>query len=254
MTAPASKIHELIYRLEALHRSEAPDELELRRLRQEAQRLLAHDPGNAHIALGIIACLENREAEAINQHEMALRCGWNTQRAINYAIVFQSFYRYDEVIRQAQVVMQRYPSHLEAVQVALRNAYAAGRFQLADQLLAEYRKRVPGEWTSELADIETRVRLVLPMIERLALTDDLIAAMQQPAWALVRTLGGGKKIGINDQAGDDGEEFLSRTLHLPLTFEAAQALDDQLVKQWAEQEEEWPLDKFVITLREQETA
>lgn len=254
MTAPAPKIHELIHRLEPLHRSEAPDELELRRLRQEAQRLLAHDPGDAHMALGMIACLENREAEAINQHEIALRCGWNTQRALNYTTTLRSFYRYDEAIRQAQVVMQRYPSHLEAVQVALRNACAAGRFQLADQLLAEYRKRVPGEWTSALADIEKWVRSVLPMIERLALTDDLIAAMQQPAWALVRTLGGGKEFDIVDAVGNDGEEFLSRTLKLPLTFEAAQALDDQLVKQWAEQEEEWPLDKFVVTLREQKTA
>ena len=71
---------------------------------------------------------------------------------------------------------------------------------------------------------------------------------------LVRTLGGRKEFDIVDSSGDDGEEFLSRTLHLPLTFEAAQALDDQLVEQWAEQEEEWPLDKFVITLREKETA
>lgn len=254
MTVPAPKIHELLNRLVALHRSEAPDELELRRLRQEAQRLLDHDPGDAHMVLGMIACLENREAEAIHQHETALDCGWNKPRALNYTTTLRSFYRLDEAIRQAQVVMQRDPLSLDGIQVALCYAYAAGRFQLADQLLAEYRKRVPGEWIGELADIEAGVRLVLPMIERLALTDDLIAAMQQPAWALVRTLGGGKEFDIVDAVGNDGEEFLSRTLKLPLTFEAAQALDDQLVKQWAEQEEEWPLDKFVVTLREKETA
>ena len=181
MTAPAPKINALIDRLEALHRSEAPDELELRRLRQEAQRLLDHDPGDAHMVLGMIACMTDREAEAINQHELALRCSWNTQRALSYTTTLRSFYRYDEAIHQAQTLMQRDPLCLDGIQAALRNAYAAGRFQLVDQLLAEYHKRVPGRWTSELADIETGVRLVLPMIERLALTDDLIAAMQQPA-------------------------------------------------------------------------
>lgn len=253
MTAPMPKTHEIISRLVALQGNESRDELELRRLRQEAKRLLVHDPGDAHMALGMIACLEDREQEAIRDHEAALRCGWSTERALNYAVTLRHFYRHDDASRQALEVAQKDPLNLEGIKVALRAAYAAGRFRLAAQWLIEYGKRVPNGISSDLADIRTRVLAVLPMVDRLALTDDLIAAMQRLAWALVRTLGGGKEIGIIDQVGDDGQGFLCRTLQLPITFDAAQALNDRFVEQLAEQEE-WPLENIIIALREKEAA
>mgnify|MGYP001218872712 FL=1 len=80
-----------------------------------------------------------------------------------------------------------------------------------------------------LIEIERGMQSIQPMIEQLALTDDQIVAMQQPAWALVRTLGGEKKgVTLDDFVGNDGQVFLSRTFLLPLTFEEAQALDNQL--------------------------
>jgi hypothetical protein len=179
------------------------------------------------------------------EHEAALRCGWDRQRALNYAVTLQRFYRYDEAIRQAQNVMQREPLDLDAMEVMVTNAYFAGRFQLTAQLLAEYRKRVPDQWVGDLAEIETEMQSIQPMIEQSFLTDDQIVAMQQSAWALMRTLkSGNRKITIKDFVGNDGQVFLSRTFRLPLTFEEAQALDDQLVRQLAEHDD-WPLEKFI---------
>jgi hypothetical protein len=254
MTAPVLQIDELISQLVAFQRSGSRNDLKLRSFRHQAQGLLAHSPGDAHMALGIIASMEDREDEACREHEAALRCGWDRQRALNYAVTLQRFYRYDEAVRQAQNVMQREPLDLDAMEMMVTNAYFAGRFQLTAQLLAEYRERVPDRWTGDLAEIETEMQSIQPMIEQSFLTDDQIVAMQQPAWALMRTLkSGNRKITIKDFVGNDGQAFLSRTFCLPLTFEEAQALDDQLVRQLAEHDD-WPLEKFITIFREQEAA
>lgn len=254
MTAPVLQVDELISQLVAFQRSGLRNDLKLRSFRHQAQGLLAHSPGDAHMALGIIASLEDREDEACREHEAALRCSWNPQRALNYAVTLQRFYRYDEAVRQAQNVMERDPLDLDAIEMMVTNAYFAGRFQLTAQLLAEYRKRVPDQWEGDLAEIETEMQSIQPMLEQSALTDDQIVAMQQPAWALMRTLkSGNRKVTIEDFVGNDGQAFLSRTFRLPLTFEEAQALDDQLVRQLAEHDD-WPLEKFITIFREQEAA
>ena len=254
MTAPVLQIDELISQLVAFQRSGLRDDLKLRRYRLEAQDLLAQNPGDTHMALGMIASLEDREDEACRQHEAALRCGWNPQRALNYAVTLQLFYRHDEALRQARNVMQNDPLDLEAIKTAIINAYLAGRFHLTAQILAEYRKRVPDQWVGDLAEIEAEMRSIQPMIEQSALTDDQTVAIQQPAWALMRTLkSGSRKVTIEDFVGNDGQAFLSRTFRLPLTFEEAQALDDQLVRQLAEHDD-WPLEKFIVIFREQEAA
>lgn len=206
------------------------------------------------MALGMIAALEGCEEDACRQHEAALRCGWDVQRAMNYAVTLQLFYRYDEALRQAQAVMDSDPLHLEAIKVALTNAYFAGRFHLAGQLIAEYRKRVPGPLVNEWAEMEAVTRAAHPVIEQAGLTDERIATMQQPVWALVRTaIGKRKGVSVDDFIGNDGQPFLSRTLRLPVSFKEAQALDDQWVAQLVEYED-WPMETLMIILREKEAA
>lgn len=254
MAIPALQIDELITQLTDFHHSGIHNDLKLRAFRNKAQSLLAQTPGSAYMALGMIATLEYREDEACQQHERALQCGWNAQRAINYATTLQLFYRYDEAFRQARDVMDNDPFNLEAIKVALMNAYFAGRFRLVRQLIAEYRKRVPNPLANEWAEVDAMTRTVLPVIEQAGLTDERIATMQQPAWTLVRAAMMARgKVSVNDFVGNDGQSFLSRTIQLPLAFEEAQALNDQWVAHVAE-DEDWPLETFVITFREKEAA
>ena len=254
MAIPALQIDELITQLVDFNHSGIRNDLKLRAFRNEAQHLLVQDPGNAHMVLGMIASLEGREEEACQQHEAALRYGWNALYALNYAVTLQSFCRYDDALRQAQNVMDKEPLDLEAIKVALKNAYFAGRFRLAGQLIAEYRKRVPGPLINDQAEIETGIQSIQPLMEQSGLTDEQIVTMQQPVWALVRTaIENRTKVSVDDFVGNDDQMFLSRTIRLPLVFEEAQALNDQWVVQLAEYDN-WPLETFIITLREKEAV
>lgn len=253
MAVPALKVDELLARLEALRTSGARDELELRRLRQEARRLLDLYPsdGDAHMTLGIIACLEGIEEEAVRHHEAALRCGWTPIRAMNYVVTLDNFYRHDEAFHQALDVVGKDRSNLMALRVASRLAYITGRFRAERNLLTEYAKRVSGELPDDLAEIYEHAKLFVPLVEQLDLNDDLLAAFHRPLWELLHTKGFGQDIKIDDQIfSDGGDRFISRTLHLPLSFEDAQTLNWQWVETLSEQDESWPMEKFMITLRE----
>ncbi|MCP5196970.1 MAG: hypothetical protein H6974_09325 [Gammaproteobacteria bacterium] len=254
MTAPALKIDALIDELIAFQRSGLRNDLKLRAFRSEVRELLPYSPGDAHMALGIIASLEEREDEACREHEAALRCGWTLQRALNYAVTLQRLFRHDEAIQQARNVMQRDPGDLAALEMAVTNAYLSGRFRLTAEFLDEYRKRVPDKEASNLTDIENEMQAIRPMIEQSNLSDDQTAAIQWPACAIIRTLGREKdRVGIDDFVGDDGQIFLSRTFRLPLAFEDVQRLNDQLVEQLIEHDD-WPLEQFIVTLREKAAA
>ncbi len=55
MTTPALQIDELINQRVAFQRSGLRNDLKLRSFRNQAQDSLAQNPGDAHMALGIIA-------------------------------------------------------------------------------------------------------------------------------------------------------------------------------------------------------
>ena len=253
MAVPALKINELLDRLRVLLDTGSGNELELRRLHQDVKRQVELYPGDgdAHMALGIIERLEGREDEAVRHHQAALRCGWTVERALNYAVTLDYFYRYDEALGQAQAVIDADPLSLTALRVALRLAFTTGRFQLEQNLLAEYAKRVPGRLPDDLVETDMHLNLIVSTVEQLDLTDDLLAAFHRPLWDLLRTIGWGQDLKITDQVFSDGDDrFINRTLQLPLSFEDAQALNWQWVERLAEQDQSWPMEKMMITLRE----
>lgn len=253
MTLPLPKTDQLLDRLRVLLDTDSHDELELHRLRQELKRQIALYPGDgdACMAMAIMERQAGHEEEAIRQHEAALQCGWTPDRALNYAVTLSAFYRNDEALRQAQNVLNQDPLNLDALRAALNLASTTGRFRLQRNLLAEYAKRIPDRLPNNLAEMEAAVDLIVATVEELRLSDDDLAALHRPLWELLRTTGWGQEIHINDQVcHDGGDRFLSRTLRLPLSFESAQALNWRWVERLAEQDESWPMEKMMITLRE----
>lgn len=147
--------------------------------------------------------------------------------------------------------MNNDPLNLFALRAATRLAFTTGRYRLERDLLTEYAKRSPNEMTADLAKLNTDVNSLVLAAESLNLTDDLLAEIHRPLWDLLRPIGCGKDINITDLVIGDGDDcFISRTLRLPVSFEEAQALNWQWVERIAEQDEPWPIEKIIITLRE----
>jgi hypothetical protein len=252
---PVRKIEQLVERLIAHHDAIQINEFELQRLKREIKLELASFPGDAHMALGMLACLKGDLSEARSQHETSLAQGWTTERGLNYAVTLQQMYCYDEGLQMTKKVMESDPLHLGAIQMAIRDAFMMGRFRLAAKLCEEYRKRAPDDqWPGDLAGMKAGINKVLLVVEELDLEDELVASMHEPAWELIRSnFKRGVTPSIYDHLGNDGSPFIYRTLRFPISFEAAQRLDDQLVERVAEFED-WPLEKFAIIIREQEST
>lgn len=74
MTTPkrAPQIFKLIDRLVVLRDAGTPNDIELHRLYQEVKRQLPQSPGDAHMALGMIAFLKGDHETADREHRLDL--------------------------------------------------------------------------------------------------------------------------------------------------------------------------------------
>lgn len=256
---PARKIKVLLDRLNALlqRANEQPiDELEWQRLRQEARPLLATDPQEARMALGILAALRGDEATAMQEFEAARTLGWTSAWALNRATMLARFHRMEDALNEVMTVVKQGPGsgYQPALREAAEWAYAIGRLHLAADLLKAFRQHHPEPLPPDLIDLEDSLARFVPVAEALELTDDLMAEMQAPAWALIREQGFRRMVAITDAAHNDGDAFLSRAFRVPLPFEAAYRLDLRLVEEYADSEADWPIERFVVSLRAQEPA
>ena len=257
---PARKINVLLDRLNALlqRANEQPiDELEWQRLRQEARPLLATDPQEARMVLGILAALRGDEATAMQEFEAARTLGWTPAWALNRATMLARFHRMEDALNEGMTVVEHGPGsafYLPALREAAEWAYAVGRLHLAADLLKAFRQHHPEPLPPDLHDLEDSLARFVPVADALELTDDLMAEMQAPAWALIRAQGFQRRVAMTDAAHNDGDLFLSRAFRVPLPFEAAYRLDLRLVEAYADSEADWPIERFVVSLRAQDPA
>ncbi len=162
---------------------------ELARLQWQARKLLRSDPADAHMALGIIAAL--RLDETTTEQEFLLsrdKSGWKPIWALNFATMFTSFHRVEEALRQTLDVVQQGPGpfYIPALEEASERAYAVGRLHQAAEILESLRKHTTTPLPDKIVKLDHDLASLLKAADELELTDDQMAAMQAPIWALLR--------------------------------------------------------------------
>ena len=257
---PAREIDELLDHLIAVGNSDAvPDNDALTRLQWQARKLLRSDPADAHMALGIVASWCRDEATAEKEFLLSRdQGGWRPLWALNFATTLGRFHRVKEALQQTLTVVRQGPGpfYVPALGEAIIRAYATGRLRLAAELLESLRKHMTGPLPDKfVAQIEKALPPLVKTADDLGLTDDQMAAVQAPIWALIREkqVAAGA-VGIEDEVYNDGNPFISRTFELPLPFEEILQLEEALVKAQSEQEAALPIWDFSVSLREQEAA
>ena len=257
---PERKITVLLDRLNALleRTHEQPiDELEWQRLRQDARHLLKTDAREARMALGILAALRGDEADAEREFNAALAFGWTPVLALNRATMLAQFHRVEDALNEVMTVVKQGPDgpfYLPALREAAEWAYAVGRLHLAADLLASLQKQTNDPLPEGLADLADTLNRLLPTADAIGLTDDLMAAMQAPAWVLVHAQGFKERIRLRDVVYNDGDPFLCRTFVLPVAPDEILPLYEKLIAAHSAHEEPLPIWNFSVGLEALEGA
>ena len=124
----ATKGAELIDRLNAVMLGAEVDDLVLRRIRHEAQRLMGADPVEAHTVLGAIATLEGRADEVRQHFRVALQhSGHSASVSRNYSCSLLALGLPDEALDIAKQASDRAPDDLALLEHLITAALEAGR-------------------------------------------------------------------------------------------------------------------------------
>lgn len=256
---PAREIDELLNRLVAIVNFDtALADDELVRLQWQARKLLRSDPAKAHMVLGIIAALRLDETAAEREFLRARDDGgWNPVWALNFSTMLGKFHRVEEALRQTLTVVQQGPGpfYVSALEKTITWAYAAGRLHLVAEILESLRKHATAPLSDIFIDLDSTLKPLVKAADELELTDDQMAAIQAPVWALIR----GKRlvrdaVALEDGVHNDGSLLMTRLFKLSVSFEELLQMEEALVKAQSEQEDILPIWNFSIGLQEREAA
>ncbi|HMQ13798.1 MAG TPA: hypothetical protein PKD21_10140 [Candidatus Competibacter phosphatis] len=256
---PAREIDVLLSRLVAIVNSNAvlADD-ELARLQWQARKLLRSDPTDAHMALGIIAAMRLDETAAEREFLRARdEGGWRPIWALNFATILGRFHRVEEALRQTLDVMQQGPgpSYVAAQNETIIWAYAVGRLHRAAEILESLRKHTTEPLPDKVAKVDQALQPLVKAADELELTDDQMAAIQAPVWALIREKRlAPNTVTVEDEVYNDGSLFISRTFGFSLPSDELLQMVQALVKAQSEQEEILPIWNFSVGLQEREAA
>lgn len=140
----ATKGAELIDRLNVIALGAEVDDLALRRIRQEAQRLTGADPVGAHTTLGAIAALECRADDVRKHFRVALQqSGHSASVSRNYSCCLLNLGRTAEALEFAKQASERAPDDLAVLEHLITAALEAGCFLEARTLRKRLGKLSP---------------------------------------------------------------------------------------------------------------
>jgi len=147
MPSPLEKSTDLLNRVNALAGTPDLDELQLARLRREAESLKAHDAQGAFSVLGILSCLQRDIPAMRQQHEMACKLAGGDRylnACTHYAISLMNAGLAWEAMEQAHKVWEARPDDLSALGLYLDAAFTSLHLATVDHLIGEWEKRQPG--------------------------------------------------------------------------------------------------------------
>ncbi len=261
MTTPTSarEIDVLLSRLVAIVNSNAvlADD-ELTRLQWQARKLLRSDPADAHTALGIIAAMRLDETTAEREFLRARDDGgWNPFWALNFATMLGRFHRVEEALHQTLDVVQQGPGpfYVPALEKTITWAYAVGRLRLVAEILESLRKHATAPLPDKTVKLDHGLASLVKAADELELTDDQMAAIQAPVWALIREKRLAEDtVALEDGVHNDGSLLMTRLFKLSVSFEELLQMEEALVKAQSEQEDILPIWNFSVGLQEREAA
>lgn len=143
MPAPLRKASELAERVAELSRAPVVDELALRRIVADAERIVSTDRANARAVLGRVAALQWNIAELKRQYELAVSSDDSATIRWDYATSLLLVGETGSAYKMAHDAWRRAPHNPRIVEQLVVNAVHDARFRQAKTLCDHWRKLVP---------------------------------------------------------------------------------------------------------------
>lgn len=151
-------------------------DLEIARIKREAEKLTKVDAYGAYSALGALSSLRFEVDDCISNHERAIALSSEPESFINYAMSLFHMSMINEALDKMRHAYEADPSDLKVIEHLIAWTRDSGRFNECSSWVSEYKKR-----QSDLARIDSifNIPLISSMkkrIDDLGYTDDEVAA------------------------------------------------------------------------------
>lgn len=142
--ARATKATELVERINAAAHAGEANDLALKRIEQEAQRLMAAAPVDAHTVLGAVAVLRGRADEVRRHYRIAMeQSGRSAEACRNYSVSLMRLGEMVEAFDAARDALRHAPDDGDVLRQSILAALGAAYFLEARDLCARWSALFP---------------------------------------------------------------------------------------------------------------
>ena len=180
--APASKIESLVNDIVDLSRGKSPNEVRLKGIENQVNKLMDDDPAHANLALGMLQALRGNKDQAHRHHKIACDLAPDDVVCIkNWAISCIILHDLDMAVQKIQEAIRLEPADLSAKSDLLSCLVQSGRYLEALENLNHYRGKGMDEQLVKLTgehllhEIDHVAKL---MVDR-GLTDEALVVFMQ---------------------------------------------------------------------------
>ena len=143
VSAPASKVADLIGRLAEVSHLDQVDEVALARIESQARQFMDADPAGAHTVMGCVAAIRGDSDDARRHHEIAMQHDSDVRVAYNYSVSLSLLHENVRALRVVSEALQKAPDIRELLDQAIVLALANGRFTQAARWCAKWESLFP---------------------------------------------------------------------------------------------------------------
>ena len=222
--ARATEASELAEQLNAISYADEANDLALRRIAREAQKLMAADPVSAHTVLGAVAVLQDRIDDVRRHHDIALQqSGHSAQACRNYSVSLMDLGEMIEAFEAAREAFRRAPDDGDVLRHLILVSLGSAHFREARDHCARWNTLFPGNPSPH----EPAAKALADAVGRDVFREESVREVLQIAHDIRRTA----KVVLLDTAvpvgGSEPDSFLYK-LRIPLSPTRAADLNERL--------------------------
>lgn len=219
--APASKVNELIERLQSAGWARDANEFELAAITRDARALMGVDAASAHMVLGAVAAVRGDIKQTRDHYRIAMQPGSSADTAKrNYSVALARLGEHEDALAAAVELVEAHPSDAALLGHAIQQAMESAYFGQAAKMCQQFDE--PAQPNSLAATLQQLVAAV----SKGSFTEEGVRVLLHGA-ALIQREAGLPTARIELRAYDQGDAFLY-TRHLHATPATAAALNGRL--------------------------